>query len=114
MTAARKVSDAEYWQRRSAALMGNDVFAVQETRLAQLWYATPFDQKIARLEEALALHKGRAFAYIDSARRWQFRGEHDRCATNVRYARECRKSMAAFRKAIRETIAERDSQEQAA
>lgn len=110
---ARQVSSAEYWKRRLAAVTGNDVYALAETRLAQLWYATPHDAKIALLEEQIAFQKARVWRFLDSARRWQFSGKHDRCADQVKYARQCRKSIAGFRLAIRETIAERD-QEQAA
>lgn len=107
---AQQVSKSEYWQRLSAVITGNDVYALSAERTKLLWYRTPHDQKIATLEEAIAQQKNRAWQFLDSARRWQFRGERDRCADQVKYARQCRKTIAGLRQTLRETVAERDGE----
>lgn len=105
---AQQVSKTEYWNRLSAVITGNDIYALSAERTKLLWFRTPYDQKIATLEDAIAQQKSRAWQFIDSARRWQFRGEHERCADQVKYARQVRKTIAGLRQTLRDTVAERD------
>lgn len=107
-TQARYVEESVYEARLASALDANEVFMIDGDRAKVLRYATPYDKKIAVLEDAIRMHRSRVGRFLASAVRLKARSERDRARLQLRCAKQIRQSILDLEDCVAKIVAERD------